>query len=82
MPVLSMNRLSQLEQLEVVVATQDLLLSESVDISKYLEDEGKKTRRFEKPVITEQIRRKERNRIPKKTRTKYGLGCKRVSSLG
>ena len=61
MPVLSMNRLSQLEQLEVVVATQDLLLSESVDISKYLEDEGKKTRRFEKPVTDEQIRRRERN---------------------
>ena len=47
MPVLSdsffqsKDGLSQLEQLEIIVATQDLLLSEPVDSLKYLEDEGK-----------------------------------------
>ena len=56
-----MDGLSQLEQLEVIVTTQDFLLSESVGIAIYLEDEGNEVLRFEK--------------------TKYGLGCKRVSSL-
>ena len=74
MPVLSArffrskDRLSQLEQLEIIFATQDSLLSESVDISKYLEDEGREILRLEKPVRDERIRQRERNRIPKKTR--------------
>ena len=58
----------QLEQLEIIVATQDLLLSEPVDISKYLEDEGREILRSEKPATDERIRQRERNRIPKKTR--------------
>ena len=62
-----MEGLSQLEQLEAVVATQDLLLSESVDISKYL-GEGKENGRFKKPATNEEIRQRERDRIPKKTR--------------
>ena len=64
----SKDELSQLLQLEIIVATQDLLLSESVDISKYLEDEGREILRFEKPATDERIRQRERNRIPKKTR--------------
>ena len=44
----SMDGLLQLEQLEVIVTTQDLLLSESVSIAIYLEDEGNETLRFEK----------------------------------
>ena len=64
----SKDGLSQLEQLEIFFATQDLLHSESVDISKYLEDEGREILRLEKPIRDERIRQRERNRIPKKTR--------------
>ena len=64
----SKDELSQLEQLEIIVATKDLPLSESVEISKYLEDEGREILRFEKPATDERIRQRERNRIPKKTR--------------
>ena len=63
-----MDGLSLLEQLEAIVATQDLLLSESVDISNYFEDEGEEIRRFEKHATDDQIRQRERDRIPKKTR--------------
>ena len=62
----SMDRLSQLEQVEVIVATQDLLLSESVDIAKYLEDEGKEILRSEKPATDERIRERKTNRIQRK----------------
>ena len=64
----SKDELSELEQLEIIVATQDLLLSESVDISKYLEDEGREILRFEKPATDERIRQRKRNRTTKKTR--------------
>ena len=53
--------LSQLQKLEVAVATQDLLQSESLGIEKYLsEDEGDD--RFEKPTTSEEIWRREKER--------------------
>ena len=62
-----MEGLSQLEKLEVAVATQDLLRSESLDIQKYL-SEDKGDDRFEKPTTSEEIRRREQERIPEKTK--------------
>ena len=62
-----MDGLSQLEQLEAINATQDFLLSEPVDISKYLDEDGECSR-FEKPTTNEQIKQRERDRIPNKTR--------------
>ena len=62
-----------MEQLEAIAATQDLLLSESADISKYLEDEGEEIRRFEKPATDEQIRQRERENS-KENLTKDRLG--------
>ena len=62
-----MEGLSQLEKLEVAVATQDLLQSESLDIGKYL-SEDKGDGRFEKPTTSEEIRRREKERIPQKTK--------------
>ncbi len=35
-----MDMLSELEQLKAINATQDFLLSEPVDISKYLDEDG------------------------------------------
>ena len=58
-----MEGLSQLEKLEVALATQDLLQSELLDIEKYL-SEDKGDGRFEKPTTSEEIRRREKERIP------------------
>ena len=62
-----MDGLSELEQLEAINATQNFLLSEPVDISKYLDEDGECSR-FEKPTTNEQIQQRERDRIPNKTR--------------
>ena len=62
-----MEGLSQLEKLEVTVATQDLSRSQSLDIEKYL-SEDKSDVRFEKPTTREEIRRREKERIPEKTK--------------
>ena len=62
-----MDGLSELEQLEAINVTQDFLLSEPVDISKYLDEDGECSR-FEKPTTNEQIQQRERDRIPNKTR--------------
>ena len=62
-----MDGLSELEKLEAINATQDFLLSEPVDISKYLDEDGECSR-FEKPTANEQIQQRERDRIPNKTR--------------
>ncbi len=55
-----MDGLSEvLEQLKAINATQDFLLSEPVDISKYLDEDGECSR-FEKPTTNEQIQQRER----------------------
>ena len=62
-----MDELSDGEQLECVVATEDLLHSGAFDISSYLsgsEPHG----RFEEPVTTAEISKRENARIPEKTR--------------
>ena len=43
------------------------MLSEPVNISKYLDEDGECSR-FEKPTTNEQIKKRERDRIPNKTR--------------
>ena len=62
-----MEGLSQLEKLEVAVATQDLLRSELLDIEKYL-SEDKGDGRFEKPTTSDEIRRRGKESIPLKTK--------------
>ncbi len=59
-----MDGLSELEQLEAINATQNFLLSEPVDISKYFHEDGECSR-FEKPTTNEQIQQRERDRNSK-----------------
>ena len=64
-----MSQYTELEELEAVLATQELLAFESVDISECLGDEFDKSARFQKPHATvNEIEQRERDRIPKKTR--------------
>ena len=71
---------TEFEELEPVLATQELFAFESVDISECLADEFDKSTRFQKRRTTvNEIEQRERDRIPKKTRQSTG---KRLSSLG
>ena len=54
-----MDGLLELEQIEAINATQDFLLSEPVDISKYLGEDGECSR-FQKPTIQTNRYSKER----------------------
>ena len=67
-----MSQFSEVELLEAEVATQDLLRSESIDLSDYIsenEEEGTKEQdRFLTAVQIEEIKQREKERIPKKTR--------------
>ena len=62
-----MCQYTELEELEVVLATQELLAFESVDISECLGDEFDKSARFQKPTTVNEIKQRERGRILKKT---------------
>jgi hypothetical protein len=57
----------RLPRISFVTATQGFLLSEPVDISKYLNEDGECSR-FEKPTTNEQIKQRERDRTSNKTR--------------
>ena len=65
-----MNQYTELEELEAVIATQDLIAFENAaSISEYLEDKpDDKSSRFKEPVTTNEIEQREKDRIPKKTR--------------
>ena len=67
-----MSQFSEVELLEAEVATQDLLRSESIDLSDYIsenEEEGTKEQdRFLTAVQIEEIKQRGKERIPKKTR--------------
>ena len=63
-----MSQYTELEELEAILATQDLLAFESVDIFECLGDEFDKSARFQKPTTVNKIEQRERDRIPKKTR--------------
>ena len=65
---LVMSQYTELEELEAVLATQELLAFESVDISECLWDEFDKSARFQKLTTVNGIEQRERDRIPKKTR--------------
>lgn len=58
---------SELEWLEAIVATQDLIHSEVIDVSEYL-GKDQKDLRHEKPVTNAEIRRGEKERVPVRTR--------------
>ena len=60
--------MSQYTELEAVLATQELLAFERVDISECLAGEFDKSVRFQKPTPVNEIEQRERDRIPKKTR--------------
>ena len=65
---LAIGQYTELKELEAVLATQELLAFESVDISDCLGDEFDKSARFQKPPTVNEIEReRERDRIPKKT---------------
>ena len=57
-----MSQYTEFEELEAVLATQDLLSFEC------LGDEFDKSERFKKPTTLNEIEQRERDRIPKKTR--------------
>ena len=57
-----MSQYIEPEELEAVLAF------ESVDISECLGDEFDKSARFQKPTTVNEIKQRERDRIPKKTR--------------
>ena len=65
---LAMSQKTELEELEAVLATQELLLFESIDISECLGNEFDKSARFQKATTVNEIEQSERYRIPKKTR--------------
>ena len=63
-----MSQYTELEERKAVLATQELLAFESVDISEFFGDEFDKSERFQKPTTVNIIEQRERERIPKKTR--------------
>ena len=64
-----MSQYTELEELEAVIATQDLIAFENAaNISEYLEDKpDDKSSWFKKPVTTNEIEQREKDPIPKKT---------------
>ena len=62
-----MSQYTELEELEAVLATQELLAFETVDISECLGDESDNSARSQKPTTVNEIEQR-RDRIPKKTR--------------
>ena len=77
-----MSQCTELEELEAVLATQELLAFESVDISECLEDEFDKSARFQKPTTVNETEQRERDRVPKKTRqsTAWSVNVYRAST--
>ena len=63
-----MSLYTDLEELEAVLATQELLAFDSVDISECLGNKFDKSARFQNPTTLNEIEQKERDRITKKTR--------------
>ena len=61
---MSQPEYTELEELEAVLATQELLAFESVDITECLGDEFDKSARFQKPTTMNEIGQRERDRIP------------------
>ena len=58
-----MSQCIELEDLEAVLATQELLAFESVDIPECLGDEFDKSACFQKPTTVNEIEQRERDRI-------------------
>ena len=50
-----MSQYTELEELEAVLATQELFAFESVDISECLGDECNESARFQKPTTVNEI---------------------------
>ena len=63
-----MSQYTELEELEAVIATQDLIAFENAaNISEYLEDKpDDKSSRFKKPVTTNEIEQRERTEYQRK----------------
>ena len=72
-----MNQCAELEELDAVLATQELLAFESVDISECLGDEFDKTACFQKPTTMNEIDQKERERIPTRQSTVWSINVYR-----
>ena len=77
----AVSQYTELEELEAVLATQELLAFESVDISECLGEEFHKSARFQKLTTVNEIeQRKKQN--SKENSTTYRVVGKRLSSLG
>ena len=74
----AMNQCTELDELEAVLATQELLAFESVEISEYLGDEFDKSACFQKPTTVNEIEQKERERIPTRQSTVWSINVYRV----
>ena len=72
-----MNKLTDAEELEAILATQDLLrFDKEVNFDDYLQDK-ESDNRFKHVVTEDEIEKRERERIPKKTResTRWAVNC-------
>ena len=62
-----MSQYTELEELKAVVATQDLLAFESVEIAECLGNEFDKTAaNFQKPTTVKEIEQRERDKLQRK----------------
>ena len=75
----AMSHFTDLEEPETVLATQELLVYESVDISECLGDKFDKSACFQKPGTVNEIEQREKDNFKS---TKYPVVGKRLSSLG
>ena len=73
-----MSQCTELEELEAVLATQELLAFESVDISECLGDEFDKSVCLQKPATLNEIEQKERDRNPTRRSTAWSINVYRV----
>ena len=61
-----MSQYTELEELEAVLATQELFAFDSVDVFECLGDEFDKSARFRKPTTVNEIEQRERDRNMRK----------------
>ena len=61
-----MSQYTELEELKAVIATQELLAFESVDISECLGDEFDKSARFQKPTTVKELSKEKEREFQRK----------------
>ena len=74
----AMSRCKDLEEPEAVLATQELLVYESVDISDCLGGKFDKSACLQKPTTVNEIEQRERDRIQTRQSTAWSVNVYRV----